>query len=96
MFVRRCFTAPPTTTFVKLLQMSKTYLYGPAVCCKPDVSNGGIGLALLYPARELSAIGRSQLLRGLCYDARFVIAPLGQTVHAMRASVLASAVAKTL
>jgi hypothetical protein len=25
---------------------------GPAVCCKPDVSDGGIGLALLYPARE--------------------------------------------
>ncbi len=25
-----------------------------------------------------SAIGRSKLLRGLCYDARFVIAPLGQ------------------
>jgi hypothetical protein len=30
----------------------RTYLYGPAVCCKPDVSDGGIGLALLYPARE--------------------------------------------
>ena len=28
------------------------YLYGPAVCCKPDVSDGGIGVALLYPARE--------------------------------------------
>src|SRR5262245_24157703 len=26
----------------------------------------------------LSAIGRSKLLRGLCDDARFVIAPLGQ------------------
>ena len=26
----------------------------------------------------LSAIGRSKLLHGLCYDARFVIAPLGQ------------------
>ena len=26
----------------------------------------------------LSAIGRSKLLRCLCYDARFVIAPLGQ------------------
>jgi len=24
----------------------------PAVCCKPDVSDGGIGLAHLYPARE--------------------------------------------
>ena len=23
-----------------------TYLYGPAVCCKPDVSDGGIGLGL--------------------------------------------------
>ena len=22
--------------------MSRTYLYGPAVCCKPDVSDGGI------------------------------------------------------
>jgi hypothetical protein len=31
---------------------TRTYLYGPAVCCKPDVSDGGIGLALLYPARE--------------------------------------------
>jgi hypothetical protein len=30
----------------------RTYLYGPAVCCKPDVSDGGIGLAHLYPARE--------------------------------------------
>jgi hypothetical protein len=29
-----------------------THLYGPAVCCKSDVSDGGIGLALLYPARE--------------------------------------------
>lgn len=29
-----------------------TYLYGPAVCCKPDVSDREIGLALLYPARE--------------------------------------------
>jgi hypothetical protein len=34
-------------------QLTRTYLYGPAVCCKPDVSDGGIGLALLYPAREL-------------------------------------------
>jgi hypothetical protein len=33
-------------------KMCRTYLYGPAVCCKPDVSDGGIGLALLYPARE--------------------------------------------
>ena len=32
--------------------MIRTYLYGPAVCCKPDVSDGGIGLALLYPAHE--------------------------------------------
>ena len=32
--------------------VTRTYLYGPAVCCKPDVSDGGIGLALLYPARE--------------------------------------------
>jgi hypothetical protein len=31
---------------------TRTYLYGPAVCCKPDVSDGGIGLAHLYPARE--------------------------------------------
>jgi hypothetical protein len=31
---------------------ARTYLYGPAVCCKPDVSDGGIGLAHLYPARE--------------------------------------------
>ena len=30
----------------------RTYLYGPAVCCKPDVSDGGVGLALMYPARE--------------------------------------------
>jgi hypothetical protein len=30
----------------------RTYLYGPAVCCKPDVSDGGIGLAHLYPAHE--------------------------------------------
>jgi hypothetical protein len=35
-----------------LLQCARTYLYGPAVCCKPDVSDGGIGLAHLYPARE--------------------------------------------
>jgi hypothetical protein len=34
------------------VKFSRTYLYGPAVCCKPDVSDGGIGLALLYPARE--------------------------------------------
>ena len=33
-------------------EIARTYLYGPAVCCKPDVSDGGIGLALLYPARE--------------------------------------------
>jgi hypothetical protein len=33
-------------------EVIRTYLYGPAVCCKPDVSGGGIGLALLYPARE--------------------------------------------
>ena len=33
-------------------KMARTYLYGPAVCCKPDVSDGGIGLAHLYPARE--------------------------------------------
>jgi hypothetical protein len=33
-------------------RLIRTYLYGPAVCCKPDVSDGGIGLALLYPARE--------------------------------------------
>jgi hypothetical protein len=32
--------------------MTRTYLYGPAVCCKPDVSDGGIGLAHLYPAHE--------------------------------------------
>ena len=32
--------------------ITRTYLYGPAVCCKPDVSDGGIGLAHLYPARE--------------------------------------------
>jgi hypothetical protein len=32
--------------------LTRTYLYGPAVCCKPDVSDGGIGLAHLYPARE--------------------------------------------
>ena len=32
--------------------VSRTYLYGPAVCCKPDVSDGGIGLAHLYPAHE--------------------------------------------
>ena len=32
--------------------ISRTYLYGPAVCCKPDVSDGGIGLAHLYPAHE--------------------------------------------
>src|SRR5689334_23369401 len=33
-------------------EITRTYLYGPAVCCKPDVSDGGIGLAFLYPARE--------------------------------------------
>jgi IS30 family transposase len=33
-------------------ELLRTYLYGPAVCCKPDVSDGGIGLAHLYPARE--------------------------------------------
>jgi hypothetical protein len=32
--------------------VTRTYLYGPAVCCKPDVSDGGIGLAHLYPAHE--------------------------------------------
>jgi hypothetical protein len=32
--------------------LTRTYLYGPAVCCKPDVSDGGIGLAHLYPAHE--------------------------------------------
>ena len=110
--------------------VTRTYLYGPAVCCKPDVSDGGIGLhicirpvsrALVLLAimdirahplsfskrpseanrfsrsrmrrrdrfsissirladlgSPLSAIGRSKLLRCLCYDACFVIAPLGQ------------------
>src|ERR1700738_5182035 len=24
--------------------VTRTYLYGPAVCCKPDVSDGGIGV----------------------------------------------------
>jgi hypothetical protein len=37
---------------VQYEEMCRTYLYGPAVCCKPDVSDGGIGLAHLYPARE--------------------------------------------
>jgi hypothetical protein len=32
--------------------LSEPRLHGPAVCCKPDVSDGAIGLALLYPARE--------------------------------------------
>ena len=31
-----------------LTSLTRTYLYGPAVCCKPDVSDGGIGLALLF------------------------------------------------
>jgi hypothetical protein len=39
-------------TVCPVAQVSRNYLYGPAVCCKPDVSDGGIGLALLYPARE--------------------------------------------
>jgi len=31
-----------------------TQLYGPAVCCKPNVMDRDDGLALLYPAREWS------------------------------------------
>jgi len=33
-------------------RLRRTYLYGPARCCKPDVSDGGIGLAHLYPAHQ--------------------------------------------
>jgi hypothetical protein len=45
--VRAAFKAGVTPS-----KITRTYLYGPAVCCKPDVSDGGIGLAHLYPARE--------------------------------------------
>jgi hypothetical protein len=38
------------------VQMTRTYLYGPAVCCKPDVSDGGIGLAHLYPAMSRALV----------------------------------------
>jgi len=42
----------PKSPVVRMVGLARTYLHGPAVCCKPDVSDGGIGLALLYPARE--------------------------------------------
>jgi hypothetical protein len=43
---------PEWTVGEWLAGQTRTYLYGPAVCCKPDVSDGGIGLAHLYPAHE--------------------------------------------
>ena len=53
-FTGSCSTAHPGEASFVLgcWLVVRTYLYGPAVCCKPDVSDGGIGLALLYPARE--------------------------------------------
>jgi hypothetical protein len=44
--------SPAKSQAPELLRKTRTYLYGPAVCCKPDVSDGGIGLAHLYPAHE--------------------------------------------
>jgi hypothetical protein len=41
-----------TLSVPEIQYLFRTYLYGPAVCCKPDVSDGGIGLAHLYPAHE--------------------------------------------
>src|SRR5262249_16619647 len=47
------------------------------------------------PVEQLE-VAQNSISRGLRYDARFVVASLAKTVQAMRANLLARAVARTL